>query len=143
MIFLWFATSVLGGTLYRMGGSEDYNTRWRDAGVSWLISLLMWHWSAVLHWGLCWGALTLSWKKKGTDAGFWNRYLQGFGVAVAALPYTICVGHWAGFIVRLAILPFIVALWATYMNRRVLCWREDVVSEFGRGFWIVASAYLL
>ena len=142
-IVLWFLASVLGGILYRMGGAEGYDTKWRDAGVSGLISLLLWHWSALLHFGLCWGALTLSWKRKGTDAGFWNRYLQGLGVAVAALPYAIFTQRWWGFGVRIVVLPFLVALWATYMNRRIFCWREDVVSEFGRGFLVVASACLL
>ena len=32
MIFIWLALTILGAVLYRMGGAQGYNTKWRDCG---------------------------------------------------------------------------------------------------------------
>jgi hypothetical protein len=146
------ALSVLSGILYRMGGSDSWNTKWRDMGCPTVAFIALWFlagfklsywWAYLLSFGLMFGALTTYWNKKGAPERFINFYLHGLGIALAMAPYAYVSHHWLGFGLRIALLPLLIALWATYMNRPVWKFRADVVNEGGRGFWIQATLPLL
>ena len=63
-------SSILGAILYRMGGSDKWNTKWRDIGVALvgvgLLMILDFHasywWIYLLCFGLYFGSLTTYWK---------------------------------------------------------------------------------
>ena len=99
--------------------------------------------SLIISFGLTCAALSTYWKKKGTDATFKNYLLHGAGIALAMLPYSIATHHYIGFAIRGVLLPPLIALWATKMNRPILWWQTDVVNEFGRGAIIGLTIPLL
>ena len=140
--------SVISAILYRMGGSGNFPRQCRLVGVPILCTLLLWllagwNWWFLLCIPLQIGAISTYWKRKGTDAGFWNYYLHGLGLALAFLPYAISTHLWLGFAIRGLSLPFLVAWWATYMNKPFWIFQSDVVSEIGRGFFIASTIPLL
>jgi hypothetical protein len=144
-IFLTLAAAVASFILYRMGGSDAYNTKWRDMGCPTVLTLLLWclngihwgyWWAYLLSFGLMFGALTTYWNKKGAPERFINFYLHGLGISLALVPYAYVSHHWLGFGLRVALLPLLIGFWATYMNRPVWKFRADVVNEGGRGAWI-------
>jgi hypothetical protein len=141
-------TDILCGILYRMGGSGNWPRQARVIGVPLLsIGLLWflggWNWWLLLCIPLMIAAISTYWKRKGEDAHFINYLFHGLGIAVAMLPYSIATHHYIGFGIRGLLLPVLVASWATKMNRPILWWRADVVSEFGRGFLIAATMPIL
>jgi hypothetical protein len=139
--------SVVAAILYRMGGSGNWPRQARLVGVPLVcvIFLGLFHvnWTLLICIPLMIAAISTYWKKKGTDAGFWNYYLHGLGISLAMFPYAIATGKWLGFALRSLSLPFLIALWATYMNRPLFGLRSDVVSECGRGALIGATLPLL
>ena len=132
---------ILGAILYRMGGSEDYNTLWRDIGVPLISPLSMivlnkYHWSLLLCMPLMYASLTTSWKKKGTDATWFNWFLHGLMIGLAFLPYGIMTHTllWVG--VRALFMGLFMAIWCEIF--------EDVLlEEGGRGAVIVATLCML
>lgn len=99
--------SVAAGVLYRMGGSDAYNTKWRDCGVPACMVIAMalmghLHWSLILCFGAMFGSMTTYNKWAGY---FFNRpdkhtvYLEswivtGFFYGLSMLPYAIATGSY-------------------------------------------------
>jgi hypothetical protein len=135
MIFL-FAT--LSGVLYRLGGK--YQTKIRDCGVPTIaiITLLYlngWKFNIpalIITWGLLFASLTTYWKKKGTDARWWNWALTGLGYSLAFLPIVIVNGGWWGFGLRSVILTASITLWSQIVGK-------DWIEEWGRGALIILT----
>jgi hypothetical protein len=130
-ITLTIILSALAGLLYRLGGASGYNTKFRDLGVPTVgIGLLWflggWNWWLILCFGLYFGSLTTYWKKKGTDAMWWNWLFTGLGYSLAFLPYTIATGHYLGFIIRTILVTVLIAVWSYNID-------EVVLEENGRG----------
>jgi len=125
--------SILSGILYRMGGSDSYDTKWRDMGcpAMALITLfvsggqLSWWW--VVCFGLHLGSMTTYWKKKGTDAHWYNWVFTGLGYSLAYLPYAFLSGIWAGFLARIILTTAGIVWWSQKQG-------DAVKEEFGRGF---------
>jgi len=133
--------SILGGFLYRMGGARGYNTKFRDLGVPLCVVLAMFvlgqiHWTAVLCFGLLFGALTTYWKKKGAKAKWWNWMLTGLGYSLAMLPDAIHSHAWLGFFIRTVLLTTGTVIWSVAIS-------HPVVEEIGRGVLIVITIPLL
>lgn len=146
--------SIFCGLFYRFGGMGKEldvepkwvpifmrNTRFRDCGCSLLSVLLLgyliaWHWSLILVFGLTWGSLSTYFKKKGTDAKWWNWLLVGLFISLATLPFIITQGLWAGFVSRTIILSGAMMIWAEII-------KNDVVEECGRGALIILTIPLL
>ncbi len=136
-----FACTILSAILYRMGGASGYNTRYRDIGCSLLCSLSLgffvaWHWSLILVFGLMWAALSTYFKRKGTDAKWYNWMLVGLAFSLATFPFIISQHLWLGFFVRSVLLSGSVCLWSEINGNAV--WEE-----MGRGALIIISIPLL
>ena len=140
-ILLILLSSIAGGVLYRMGGAAGFNTKFRDFGCPtialvtlWLLHA--WNWWLIPCFGLYFGALTTYWKKKGTDAHWYNWALTGLGYSLAFLPYSIATGHWVGFGIRTVVVTAATTLWSQFIS-------NAVIEEFGRGFIATVTLPLL
>jgi hypothetical protein len=144
-ILILLILSCISGICYRVGGTSA-GTKWRDLGVPVIATAFLlilglksqiWGvWGLIiaifLHFGLLFAALTTYWKKKGTDAKWWNWLLHGLGLSLAILPVILFTGNWLGFLLRTLILTASITIWSEYTK-----W--DVLEEWGRGFLIIAS----
>lgn len=133
--------SMIAGVSYRMGGSGNF-PRWvREVGgvlsmVSLMFVLGMFHWSLVICAGFMYGLMTTYFKKKGTDAVWWNWALVGLAFGLSMIPYCIFQGHWLGFGIRCVVCTVLTTLWSQLIGKAVL-------EEFGRGFINIATLPLL
>ncbi len=100
MIWHILAIMVLSGAagfLYTAGGSGKYPFWFREAGVMIcealaLISLGIFNWTLLLVMGLTYAVQTTYFKKKGTDAKWWNWLLVGLAFSLTVLPVVISTG---------------------------------------------------
>ena len=147
-ILIVILLSVLCGVLYRMGGSKNWNTKFRDIGSSLCMAISIIVLFGVHRWveavtlivsaGIMFGALT-SYRyflKKPDDYTCWYYMLHGFFVALAILPWAIADQHLTGMILRAAVCGLAVGAWSGVM-------RWDIGEEFGRGFIMCSSLLLL
>lgn len=107
----------LCGELYYLGGETGYNTKVRDLGVPTIITLWLWlgyGWSLwyLLHFGLLFGSLTTYWKKKGSDAKWWNWALHALGIGIAGYSLSIPFGWSYWYLWRTIILCVGITLWS-------------------------------
>lgn len=115
------ALTVLAAVGYRYGGSS-HGQRWmRQASVGVSITLALtvlfgFNWWTLLCFGLSWAESTY-FKRKGTDAKWYNWLLVGLVFALVPLPFVIADGScWLGFIIRsLLIIPTTVYI-GTYVG---------------------------
>lgn len=85
---------------------------------------------------LSWGALSTYWKKKGTDAEWWNWFLHGFGIGLAMLPFVFIDLSLKKIIIRSMVMGALMMMWSEGQN--------DVVwEECGRGACIVLTLPIL
>jgi len=132
--------SIICGTLYRIGGSDLFltnKTKYRDAGCPlvgctllaahcWPLTGLAWF-GLILSFGLSWGAMTTYFKKKDTDAEWYNWLFVALAFGIAFLPYAWATGQWGVLFLRTLILCLTLVPWC-----EIIGW--DVGEEFGRGF---------
>lgn len=121
----FLASIALAAWGYRFGGSSN-GIRWvREIAVSVaeivaLTILFGWNWWSLLIMGTAW-LMTTYFKKKGTDAKWWNWLLVGCVFAIMPLPQAIAlaVAHhpiWVGLFLRsIFIIPF-TCLWCTFVG---------------------------
>lgn len=149
--------TLLGGALYRLGGAAGYNTKFRDFGLPTVAVLvfLAWCWphydltflSLILTWGTIFAAQTSYFKKKGTDAKFYNWIFVGLAFSVAWLPTVIAqnipnhvpVGlhsHWLGFGIRSILCTGLTVLVSEVIGK-------DVWEENARGWVEIVTVPLL
>lgn len=152
--------ALAASILYRLGGSAktgrwyDFiiNTKARDFGVpvcstAALITLCWGHpvtsahpikfgLALFLSFGLLFGSLTTYWKKKGTDAKWWNWLLTGLGYGLAYLPVALFFADWWGFAIRVVILAAAIMIWSLAVGK-------DWLEEGGRGLLIIITLPLL
>jgi hypothetical protein len=132
--------SIISGVFGRMGGSDKYNGKWRDAGCSFLIVLALiilfgWQqerwWAYLAVFGLSWGAFS---TYQDTIWGYDNLWASGFLVGLAAFPaYWLGVPWWV-IGIRAIVLCLAWGLLNKYLPPKVWVWRRDVVEEFSRYF---------
>lgn len=145
-IIIVLVCSILGAILYRLGGTSA-GTKWRDIGVSVVLlatclilglktSFLATLGAYLLTFGLSWAALTTYWKKKGTDAKWYNWVLTGLGYSLAVLPIAILTHHYIGFGIRTIALILTTTLWSEFIG-------QDWLEEGGRGFLFISSLPIL
>lgn len=133
--------AALNGFFYRMGGSGNFPRYFRGLGM--VITLIgsmallgLFHWSLLICAGALYGLSTTYFKKKGSDAYYWNWLLVGFAFSISILPFCIFNGHWLGFSIRTVVCTALVTLWSQFIG-------NAVIEEFGRGFICIATLPLL
>lgn len=144
MIFKIIATATLAiasGIFGRMGGSDKYNAKWRDAGDAIIVCLLLgiwggFHWTLIPVFGMMWGSLSTYFKKKGEPVRWYNWLIVGAMFCLATIPYVWAMGLWAGFGLRFIILPPLIMLWCVLIG-------NAVVEELGRYFLLAITIPLL
>lgn len=110
--------SALAGLLGHLGGIGADRPWWlrnapkwlcdtkaRDIGIPLCMMIYMTITSHYSHWlwlcfGLMFGAQTSYFKKKGTDAKWYNWLFVGLAYSLALLPYSLSVGNLPGFFLR-------------------------------------------
>ena len=132
---------IISGILYRIGGSGKFNTKIRDLGVptimiGYFILMGHFHWSLLICFLLMFGSLTTYFKKKGTDAEWWNWLLVGLAYSISMLPFVIANGNYIGFLERAAVVTIFTTLWSEFNG-------NAVQEELGRGFIITSTLCLL
>ncbi len=152
--------SIIGGVLGRLGGSSQGNRLFRLLGVPGCccaLLIIMYHpleWlyygAILLTFGLVLGTTSTYWKKKGSDALWFNWMLYGGMEGLAFLPITIYTRKWIGYAIRTVVCSVLICLWDEYVANFI--WKilsklfktlgEDVVAEFGRYFIIVLTTPL-
>ena len=154
ILCIWLILTIIASCLYRCGGASKtgkwydllLNTKARDCGVPFIgLTLLLiiypqYGWkvllSYVLTFGLYFGSMTTYWKKKGTDAKWFNWVYTSLGYSFAFLPFAIASGHWLGFALRTIFVVVATTLWSEKIDNCV--WEEC-----GRGFITTATLPLL
>ena len=133
--------SIMAGVTYRMGGSGNY-PRWiREVGlcvamITQMIILGQFHWTLILCAGLLYAASTTYFKKKGSDAKWWNWLMVGIAFSISMLPLVVAHHLWIGFIIRTVICSSLIVFWSE-TNGNAVC------EEFGRGVIPIATLPLL
>lgn len=152
-IILTLLLAALAGILYRLGGAAKtdnwyrflQNTKSRDFGVPLIELIIVWLWAGfypsywwayVLSFGAAFGFMTTYWKKKGSNAKWYNWALTGAGYSLGFLPYALATHDWIGFALRFIILTVFFTVWKTKQGNAV--W-----SEVGAGVLTSLSAVLL
>lgn len=119
--------AVLAGWSYRFGGSAN-GKRWvREVGVGvatiiTLAILFGWNWWLLLIMGSVWIETTY-FKKKGSDAKWWNWAIVGLSYSIVALPWVIATHSWVGFFIRTIFLVPTISLWRTFVGN--VQWQES------------------
>ena len=152
-----FLLAFLAGVFYRMGGSGNYPRFVRELGQQFcvigsfvLLKLCVWEWHSVLGTilssGACWAESTY-FKKKDTDAKWYNWVLVGLVFGMIPLPYcALTQSHWRGFGIRVPVCIILTVLWQQVLSARVsrlIRIGKDVTDEVGRGFINIATLPLL
>lgn len=134
--------SALAGYLYRLGGAASAHARWlRQVGVGVAVTGTLLIWFGFSWWiFLCLGTAFIEstyFKKKGTDAKWWNWALVGLVFALVPLPFVIANGHiWKGFLLRTLLLIPSTTLIGTFVGN--VDWSEGL-----RGALQILSLFLL
>jgi len=144
VLLLLVLMSIIGGVLYRMGGASGFNTKFRDFGIpsigvivllalgrfshlnSWLVL------SYILTWGLMFASQTTYFKKKGSNAKWWNWMLVGLANGIALVPYAWQTGLWMEALLRTLILAIAITIWSEVCD-------DAVWEEVGRGVLIILT----
>jgi hypothetical protein len=139
--------AFISAVCYRMGGSDTYNTKWRDFGcpLCVLIGMLLvnqWHWSLLLCFPLMFGAMTTYWKvlnkffKKSTEDSYWFNWLaHGLMIGLALFPLTFFVGLLVEVLARSIFLGLLMMIWSEIID-------DAVYEEMGRGALIILTLTL-
>ena len=146
-ILILLLLSVLSGIFYRMGGSDKFNTKWRDIGVMLCAMLVLISFGGFVYnvktiaglvatAGLTFASLTTYFKRKDTDAYWFNWALVGLAFGLSALPFAFATQYWLGFILRTVFLSVTVCVWSEIQG-------NVVIEEVGRGVLFTASMPIL
>lgn len=134
------AGSLLSGIAYYLGGETGYDTKIRDIGVPIIMLGTMYyihlfHWSLLICAILLFGVLTTYWKKKGTDANWFNWLCTGLGYSLAMLPYAYFTGCWIAFTIRTILLTFLTMWWSEKFS-------NVMIEAGGRGVLVILTLSL-
>jgi len=131
-LLILLVSSIISGILYRLGGWEKGNTKYRDAGCPLVFLLLIWilfgfhlkfWWAYLLTFGLSWAALT---TYLDSIFGYDNFYAHGFMCGLAGIPLIWCGLPLLLILTRIVVCTVGMGLWS-----KLISW--DVAEEFGRG----------
>ena len=123
---------ILSAILYRMGGSNKWDTKWRDIGCSLVLLALVgalfgfrlaFWWAYLITFGLSWGFLSTYWD---SVFGYDNFWFHGLGCGLAGIPLIWAGVHFSILAIRLIICTVGMGLWSKFIKR-------DIPQELGRG----------
>ena len=139
MIFSTIILSICSAFLYRMGGY--FQTKIRDFGVPscvilWFLINNYYNLILIPIFFLIFLSQTSYFKKKGTDAKWYNWIFVGLAFSLSLIPIPIISGNWLGFIYRTLLVTIFTTIWSESIS-------NDVVEESGRGFVQIATLPLL
>lgn len=139
-IILSIILSILNSIAYRMGGSGNYPRWTRPVGVGLGVTAVLWllfgfHWSILVSAGASAGISTTYFKKKGSEAKWYNWMFVGLALSAALLPWAILTHHILGFVIRSIVLTGLIIVWCQLIGNAVL-------EELGRGFLIIVTLLL-
>lgn len=138
--------AILAGACYRYGGWEG-GKRWvREVGVGLclvlgFVVLNLFNLGSLLCLGSVWIETTY-FKKKGTDANWFNWLLVGLSFSVATLPWLICNTithrplHLIGYGIRVVVCAVFTVIWEESWSPIVASLfhtTTDITDECGRG----------
>lgn len=153
-ILLSLICGAASAVLYRMGGMGGegrlkypnlpkwfFDSKIRDLGLptlmtAYYLSTRQLHWSLFICFMLMFGSLTTYWKRKGSDAKWFNWLFTGLGYSICMLPFAISSGHYWGFIIRCLVVTATTVLWSQLIGK-------DWLEEGGRGFIINSTLWLI
>ena len=135
LLFLAVLSAIFG----RMGGSDTYNTKWRDIGCNLLaivalclfvpFQLGFW-WVYLIIFGLQWASFSTYWDWL---FNFDNLWFSGFMVGISMMPAIILGGTWWVILIRAILLAVAWGLLNLYV-RPIRKWNRAQVEEFCRYF---------
>lgn len=136
-----FVLAALAGALYRMGGSGKFPRFVRPLGLCICTGIALTilgfiHWTSILAMGAIYGLSTTYFKKKGTDAQWYNWSLVGLAFGISVIPIVFVYHNWLGFGIRCLACTVLTTLWSTFIGK-------DVVEEMGRGAIAIGTLPLL
>ncbi|RTK93045.1 hypothetical protein EKI60_06425 [Candidatus Saccharibacteria bacterium] len=140
-----FVLACATAVMYRCGGSGNYPRFFRPMGVG--IGVLLagfilfdsnWisFWALLASSGASAGLSTTYFKKKNTDAMWFNWLFVGLALSIALLPMAFATQNWTGFLMRSLVLTSGITLWSQFQG-------NAVKEELGRGFLIIATLLLM
>jgi len=117
-----------------MGGSDKWDTKWRDIGVPLITCTTYgivhgWSWLLLPTFGLMFGSLTTYWDWLFKDDNFW---FSGLIVGLSTLLLS-----WQLALIKAGVLCLAWGLWHLYHPSKVWKWDGAQVEEFGRGYMTV------
>jgi len=134
--------SLLSSGLYRLGGWSGGNKLYRRLGCAVVQFLVIFFvlkisapwWVHLLSIGITYGFLTTYYDFINGEDSHW---LHGLGIGLGIILYA-CVGAvaWPALIIRIVVLSLAMGLWSKWF-------KNDIVEECGRGFFIVATLLIL
>lgn len=161
--FITLLGSILSGILYRCGGSQYYNTLYRDLGsniITNIAILSLFSFSCtylfcgllfmfIISVLLLWASLSTYWdflnNPEKEDDKTWA--VTGFFYGLSALPFTLYTKKYVGFYLRIFILLSFMPLWARFRPNQLRLfnhtWDGAQIEEFGRGVILTLTTPLL
>ena len=143
------AISFISAVLYRMGGAEGFNTKFRDFGCPLCATILYYIYgfrnpiALFFAFGIAFGAMTTynKWASKlfgfTDDNVHWPSWaVTGAFYAFSAFPVVINCHNYLGFGIRIISLSVLTTLWSEKID-------NPVIEELGRGFLFTATLPLL
>jgi len=135
--------SALSACFYRAGGiGKPFRSWMRDWTIPGLVIIVMvfvlkikapW-WAYLISYPLMGGALT---TYLDSIFGYDNFYAHGFLIGLGILPIVIWGSlGWIPFLLRAGVLGLFMGLWCKWF-------KNDIVEECGRGFFIIATLLIL
>jgi len=146
--------SIISGFLYRCGGAgKEGNPRWipsilrntkaRDFGCPAVFLLAFWlftgkinFWAYLCTFGAMFGALTTYWDELPINQGQDNFFHHGLGIGLATLMLFFAGINPYNIIIYSLSLSLAMGLWSVAI-------KDDILEEFGRGFFIISFLPLI
>lgn len=141
LLMLPFA--ILSGVFGRMGGSENYNSNWRDIGINLLHVIFLfftvnwiapvWLWLLIVYFGLFKASISTYWDFL---FGFDNFWMHGFMLGLSAFVICFITGHWWLMLIRSIGLALFMGIWYLWHPTKIklfgINWNGAQIEEFGR-----------
>jgi hypothetical protein len=137
-VLIFVGLAFLSGVLGRMGGSDEYDTKWRDVGCAAVFCLACYlfmggagpWWAYALTFGLHWASFSTYWDEL---FGYDNLWFSGCVVGFAAVPMMFVAPIFLILVpLRIVVLTVSWGCLNKYLPEKVGPWNRAVAEEFCR-----------